>query len=266
MSKADDGESEADKDEDADVSLLMQQVDPFLRSVVFCSLLQPRVNTIPLKVQTRIVQQHLAFMGLHKTLSVLEAEANTTYLDPGIEESVLVAMIRSSMRAVDEVYDLYMLSKEKRLPELEECLFRLGLLEVEGKDDQFKDESTSIWSEKPDSVVLAPDGSVKAASVNQLILRLTSTETDLDFLKTFLMTYQSFIRPARLLAKLIERFEIPPTVVVSPADVIKIKSRCVNVLKVRNIFFCKKKPFFFPLTLFSFSNGLLCLEMTLMMR
>jgi hypothetical protein len=107
-------------DKDVDISVLIQQVDPFLRSVVFCKLLQPGVNTLSLKVQTRIVQQHLAFMGLSKTLSVLEVESNTNYLDPGGEESVLISMIRASMRAVDQVYDLYMMSKKKRLPELDE--------------------------------------------------------------------------------------------------------------------------------------------------
>jgi hypothetical protein len=72
----------------------------------------------------------------------------------------------------------------------------------------------------------------QAASVNQLILKLTSeTETDVTFLKTFLMTYQSFIKPPRLLAKLMERFEIPPNVPFSAADAVKVKSRCVNVLK-----------------------------------
>lgn len=243
-----------------DVSSLAQQVDPFLRTAVFCKLLRPGLNTLPVRVQTRIVQQHLAFMGLTKTLSVMEAESNTSYQDPGIEESVLVSMIRASMRKVDEVYDLYMESKEQRLPELDECLFRLGLLKMDSKDDAL-DETTSVWSERLDSIVMSADGAtIKAASVNQLILKLTSTETDLDFLKTFLMTYQSFIRPARLLAKLMERFEIPPSVVISPADIVKIKSRCVNVLKV------SKFSFF---SFFGFesvhSNGLHSLAMTLTM-
>jgi hypothetical protein len=116
---------------------------------------------------------------------------------------------------------------------------------VEGKDDRDgkDDMATSIWSERTDTVVLAVDGSIKAASVNQLIMKLTSTETDVHFLKTFLMTYQSFIRPARLLAKLIERFEIPSSVVMSPGDVVKIKSRCVNVNKIS-----KKKCLFVNLT------------------
>ncbi len=45
------------------------------------------------------------------------------------------------------------------------------------------------------------------------------------------MTYQSFIKPARLLAKLMERFEIPPNLAFNAVDAVKIKSRCVNVLK-----------------------------------
>jgi hypothetical protein len=93
---------------------------------------------------------------------------HSAVVDPGLDESVLIKMVRASMRAVDEVYDLIMSSRaagipvspEGRLPELDECLFRLGLLQVEDKDDA----TTSVWLEKADAVVLAPDGSLKASA------------------------------------------------------------------------------------------------------
>ena len=100
-------------------------------------------------------------------------------VDPGLDESVLLKMIRASMRAVDEVYDLLMSSRaagavvsaENRLPELDECLFRLGLLQVEDKDDA----TTSVWLEKADSVVLAPDGSLK---VGRAVARVRTKRAD----------------------------------------------------------------------------------------
>jgi hypothetical protein len=63
--------------EDARVSRLLEQTDPFLRTVVFCKLLQPG-KPLPLKLQTRIVQQHLAYLGLAETLAILEEESKTT--------------------------------------------------------------------------------------------------------------------------------------------------------------------------------------------
>ena len=174
----------------------------------------------------RLIMQHTALMGYSETLRTLEAESRTNFVDPGLDESRLVAMIRSSMQSIDEVYDLYMRHREtqstERSPELDECLYRLGLINVDDADG----ELGNIWLEKEPSMV---NGVLKAASVNQLVIKLTA-EADVTFLRTFLMTYQSFIRPQRLLAKLLERFDIPANAV-SPADAVKIKSRCVNVLK-----------------------------------
>ncbi len=60
------------------ISRLAEQIDPFLRTVVFCKLLQPGTHSLPPKVQMRIVQQHIAYMGLDKTLATLEEESKTT--------------------------------------------------------------------------------------------------------------------------------------------------------------------------------------------
>lgn len=53
---------------------------------------------------------------------------------------------------------------------------------------------------------------IKAGSFNKLVERLTfDSKTDMQFVKTFLMTYQSFATPEKLLAKLIQRFDVPKT-------------------------------------------------------
>ncbi len=98
---------------------------------------------------------------------------------------------------------------------------------------------------------------LKLASVNQLVRKLTSeVESDVSFLKCFLMTYQSFITPTRLLMTLLERFDVPPQLMEAAgksivlfsvfvffaccqcgvtdrrAGALKVKSRVVNVIKV----------------------------------
>lgn len=51
---------------------------------------------------------------------------------------------------------------------------------------------------------------VKAASLNRLIVLLAPEEKhDIEYLKTFLLTYQSFTTPQKLLQKLIQRYHVP---------------------------------------------------------
>ncbi len=88
------------------------------------------------------------------------------------------------MRAVDEVYDLFMSGRAagsgeteeggtERMPELDECLFRMGLLQVEDKDDV----TTSVWSEKAEGAIMAPDGSLKVRrNTNGYVLVMSSDQ------------------------------------------------------------------------------------------
>lgn len=73
----------------------------------------------------------------------------------------------------------------------------------------------NIWAEREyDPKFVIFDGerqnkdelSIRAASLNQLIMRLTSTRVvDLDFVNTFLLTYHSFTTPEEVMLKLEER-------------------------------------------------------------
>lgn len=209
------------------------RIDPFRRMVKFCQLFNPHLDERTNLSENAILQlvfEHLARSGLLQSLSALEEESKSYFADsqPQLAEtSKLTSMVRSSMQLVDEIYNFIMAYPKDKPSELEELLFRFGLLEDTDSNER---ELSNLWEEKSE-VQYAQDGSVKAASVNQLLLKLTSeVESDVQFLKTFLMTYQSFIQPKMFLAKLMERFDIPPNVV-SAVDAVKIKSRCVNVLK-----------------------------------
>lgn len=218
----------------------------------------------------RLVQQHVAYCGWTRTVHELERESGVSYLDPGLEESRLLSLLRRTMqydecclplisylslsRSVEELYHVALSSPllEVRPPELDALLYEMGLV-GEGwclfsllvcvcvclngtppADPGAVDgSSVSVWDEATTdkTLVLGDGGHVKLATVNQLVRKLTSAaETDIGFVKCFLTTYQSFLSPPRLLAKLVDRFNVPANQA-SEADALKIKSRVVNVLK-----------------------------------
>lgn len=179
----------------------------------------------------RLVQQHLALLGYNEALKALEMESGVSFLDPGLDHSGLLTLLRGSVALVDDLYDLLMRSaSEVRPAELDELLFSVGLL---SEDVAADDASGSVWGEQTtDKNLVIVDGQLKLATVNQLIRKLTSEEErDMTFLKCFLSTYHSFITPQRLLGKLMERFDVPEGVESDPGKSMKIKSRVVNVLK-----------------------------------
>jgi hypothetical protein len=124
---------------------------------------------------------------------------------------------------------------------LEEHLSEIGLLqeaatpdvyiwdEPEDKNVMFADEKdTSVPISPPSSPTSSPpnlsgefsprDGApplekvrtIKAASLNHLVTALTPVNYfDPDYVNTFLLTYQSFTTPTKLMQKLIERYHVP---------------------------------------------------------
>jgi hypothetical protein len=78
------------------------------------------------------------------------------------------------------------------------------------------EDDCNIWDEGPDNEhnirfkKSGPgEGMVLGASFNKLVERITSvTDHDIEFVKTFLLTYQSFATPDKLLRKLIERYNV----------------------------------------------------------
>lgn len=75
----------------------------------------------------------------------------------------------------------------------------------------------NVWAEReydPKLVIFDGEGAnkdelpIRAATLNQLIMRLTSVRTvDQNFMKTFLMTYSSFSSPEDVMLKLEERYD-----------------------------------------------------------
>ncbi|GAM22694.1 hypothetical protein SAMD00019534_058690 [Acytostelium subglobosum LB1] len=86
------------------------------------------------------------------------------------------------------------------------------------------------------SAKLEPIKAIKAASLNKLVILLTPEKNhDLEYAKTFLLTYQSFTTNEKLLQKLIQRYQVPQRPGQSDDEwkkiAIPIQLRVVNVLK-----------------------------------
>jgi hypothetical protein len=102
------------------------------------------------------------------------------------------------------------------------------------------EDDANIWEEDLESesnIRHDRHGQVTGATLNKLVERVTSTrDHDLEFVKTFLFTYQAFITPEKLLRKLIERYNVvcPPGLPLKEFDVMRqtIQARVINALRL----------------------------------
>ncbi|PRP76409.1 Ras guanine nucleotide exchange factor [Planoprotostelium fungivorum] len=90
----------------------------------------------------------------------------------------------------------------------------------------------NLWLEQ--SQLLRNTDEILGGTLNQIIIYLTGESADQLFIKTFLLTYQSFTNPYTLLEKLEQRYAGPPPEAPQQAadNFIKIKMRVGVVLKV----------------------------------
>ena len=84
--------------------------------------------------------------------------------------------------------------------------------DADGESGDDASHSVSLWddTERNASNWREEGGELSAASLNQLILKLTSLDNDLEFQETFLLTYESFTTAEVVMDKLVERFRVPP--------------------------------------------------------
>lgn len=161
----------------------------------------------------------------------------------------LISILRLALQDSEKIWDLTIsdkgLSAEQNSLELQDHLGQLGLL------TENIDRDDNIWSEPPGNVVYDETASsagpskirqIKAASLNRLVLQLTSSDAaDLTFQKTFLMTYRLFTTSITLLRKLIQRYDVPAVSLDDGSEAMEeseiearrlaIQTRACNVMK-----------------------------------
>lgn len=86
------------------------------------------------------------------------------------------------------------------------------------------------------TTVLSSEVFLRGVSPAYPLLPLFSSSADLEFVKTFLYTYQSFATPDRLLKKLVERYNVvrPSGMSFKDFAVVKqtIQARVINAIKL----------------------------------
>eukprot|EP01132_Coremiostelium_polycephalum_P005608 gene5608-6979_t len=235
-----------------EINNLCERIYPINRGIMFGKQFLPGKQEVKQKLDkqaiTQMILQHLSTKGLKQTKQTLEKESKIqTPIAEGLNESRLVTYIRNALRDTERIYDLSMEhleytqeERQQKITEREELLYQMGLLEDEDQDD-----SVPIWEEPPENIfvemVRNPEDDqdeevVKFGSFNKLVETLThDSKVDLQFLKTFLMTYQSFCTPENLLNKLIQRYNVPKYTKkggsITEEATKTIQIRVINVLK-----------------------------------
>eukprot|EP00727_Mastigamoeba_balamuthi_P014357 m51a1_g9546 putative ras guanine nucleotide exchange factor (619) ;mRNA; f:859604-861913 len=222
---------------------IRERVMPLQRAAAFCRAYNPGGRDVKDKLgHAQIVQlvlQHLNAKGFKETRHALEREAKTKMPRHKLHTSRLVANLRQAVRDADRLYDLVLAEKVRDSKPLEEHLWHIGLAD----DDEDESQDVDLWqeilpAEKTDIVTEQSSTAagtvevVKAGSLNRLVEKLTE-ESEKDYASTFLITYQSFTTPERLLRKLAQRFDVPAGY--KPGDgraaPAVIRARVVNIVR-----------------------------------
>jgi hypothetical protein len=164
----------------------------------------------------QLILQHLEFEGLKKSRKLLEQETKKKYIElPDLNESRLVTLLRIILKDTETIWDLTIddkfISSKQNMEQLHAHLMDLDLLEEEANNIE-EVEDVNIWEETPFNIIYDKDGkSIKAASLNQLVLKMTETDEDYDpqLLPIFLHTYKTFTTPEKFMQKLIQRYKVP---------------------------------------------------------
>eukprot|EP01090_Pellita_catalonica_P019851 TRINITY_DN6873_c0_g1_i1.p1 TRINITY_DN6873_c0_g1~~TRINITY_DN6873_c0_g1_i1.p1 ORF type:complete len:459 (-),score=74.47 TRINITY_DN6873_c0_g1_i1:887-2263(-) len=196
---------------------LKERIFPLNRAAKFAELYQPMTRGAQEGLSKQhiheLVYNHLLHMGYRKSAEAMMKESPFEVEGHHSDDSALVYYLRNGVAQCENVYSLAVAEKDTDEVDLEEQLFNIGLLEEQEEDE----EDIYIWSEPPDENIHKEDRpgggyDIKAGSLNKLVEKLTDvSHTDLMFMKTFLMTYQSFTTPQKLLNKLFERYHVPPS-------------------------------------------------------
>jgi hypothetical protein len=114
-------------------------------------------------------------------------------------------------------------------PRVNDVVLGVGMV-ITSVDEEVRMDSESVDFSKPDSpenIVYGDDGSIKGGTLEKILQKLTSTDSNVSLLFDFLITYRSYTSPQNLLALLRRRFEQ----VVESEDTKIVRIRVMNFMK-----------------------------------
>eukprot|EP01114_Cavostelium_apophysatum_P000982 TRINITY_DN10849_c0_g1_i1.p1 TRINITY_DN10849_c0_g1~~TRINITY_DN10849_c0_g1_i1.p1 ORF type:complete len:988 (-),score=251.34 TRINITY_DN10849_c0_g1_i1:62-3025(-) len=202
-------------------------------------------SAMPYQAVLQLIMEYLDNEGYSSVIETIEEESNVKYQKMDTQESRLMTLLRIGRRRVrhKDIFgpDIRVVDYDETDPEVE------VVDHLPGRNDTKEEHDVNIWEETADTpsniVKSKQEGSdrtvIVAATLNKLVQHLTSEKEkvhDVQFMRTFLYSYQSFTSPEMLLKKLIQRYHVPLPKGM-PEDKFKaelqqpIRSRVCNVIK-----------------------------------
>ncbi|KAJ3444236.1 ras guanine nucleotide exchange factor i-related [Anaeramoeba flamelloides] len=217
---------------------LRERIDPMSRMETFSDIYGINKDDEREKIlqnyALQFIMQHLMSMGYVQSKRKLVKQTGIKYTPRYLLNSRLQTIVRTALREIDPIWD-YTISKNTNENlkqnntnfDYTNHFHNLGLF---GDEDENQEDLKSIWEDESEKMIYTEDKkNVKASSLNNLIILLThETENNPNFIKTFLMTYQSFTTPKILLYKLFERYHVPKMSELNEEEY-KKKRQCIQL-------------------------------------
>ncbi|KAL0480509.1 gefJ [Acrasis kona] len=186
-------------------------------------------DVLPREQLLQIVHEYLSAHKYHKTIETLNKESGVIYNGYSLEKMSRNQSITADMptptrsTVLKTLMQMAVNDPEKPLALPTNDLENLEVdVEVQTasiyshlEEEYSADLKRGFWDEilntdESENAEYSTDGSLKAASLNRLVEKITDhKKPDAMILKTFLTTYRSFTVPEVFLAKLTERYNVP---------------------------------------------------------
>ncbi|KAJ6239114.1 ras guanine nucleotide exchange factor i-related [Anaeramoeba flamelloides] len=200
---------------------LREKIIPLTKETSFGRLISQSKTEVKDNLSTKqvlgLIMQHFNSVGLKKSLRSLENESSLRSEEMNSKKSKLFSLLQLGVTDMKKIWNL----STEEIDEIEdnennkldpEVYINNEFVGLGYEESQIEAHNVNIWEEGPESSenIIYANGSVKAATLNKLIEKLTpGGKSDTDYLHTFLMSYQSFTTPRDFLDKLIERYHVP---------------------------------------------------------
>ncbi|KAJ6250339.1 ras guanine nucleotide exchange factor i-related [Anaeramoeba flamelloides] len=165
------------------------------------------------KMLTQMLIEYLESEGLCETSQTLQEESKTQRVYHYKKNDQLTSLLYTSVQNVGDIWNV---NKDNFV--LDQGFDR-DVVQIQNRSTKFLMEDDeliglNIWEEPEDSenniIYLEKENEIRAATFNKSLEKITEDEKYYDeFSKIFLMTYQSFTTPGKLLYKIFQRIKIP---------------------------------------------------------
>eukprot|EP00027_Filamoeba_sp_ATCC50430_P005468 CAMPEP_0168560888 /NCGR_PEP_ID=MMETSP0413-20121227/11301_1 /TAXON_ID=136452 /ORGANISM="Filamoeba nolandi, Strain NC-AS-23-1" /LENGTH=1108 /DNA_ID=CAMNT_0008592221 /DNA_START=186 /DNA_END=3513 /DNA_ORIENTATION=- len=199
----------------------------------FISIQKSMEESLQYKIQLECEMIRVLTIQLMSTLNALSVDHNSHDFTTVLQLGALCRTMASTISSLLNVFEtlVHINAKHTQLRRTSSAdQLAPKILRRSRRVSMLPNDEENIWKDKS-QLIKDKDGSVAGGTLNQIMIYLT-TVPDTNFLKTFLITYQSFATPWAVLQKLEQRYQGPKDDPKFDANEhLKIKLRVGVVLK-----------------------------------